>query len=42
MATKKLADWNPKFDKFFEEHEKRKADGEPLVDYIDHLNLTKK
>ena len=42
MATKRLEDWNPKFDKFFEEHEQRKDAGEQLVDYIDHHNLTKK
>lgn len=42
MATKRLEDWNPKFDKFFEEHEQRKEAGEQLVDYIDHHHLTKK
>ena len=42
MATKRLEDWNPKFDKFFEEHEKRKTEGEQLIDYIDHLALIKK
>jgi hypothetical protein len=26
--------WNPKYDKYFEEHEERKANGEKLVEYV--------
>jgi hypothetical protein len=26
--------WNPKYDKYFKEHEERKAKGEKLVEYV--------
>lgn len=32
MDNKKM--WNPKYDKYFEEHEERKTKGEKLVEYV--------